>query len=68
MALMRRYIDWISIHTEHGSASYALNDDIVTVRTCHGTKSVPLNGCTPASVARTLMRELSIERPDDTAT
>jgi hypothetical protein len=67
MALMRRFISWVSIHNEHGSASYAVNDDIVTVRTCNGTKSVQLNGATPASVARILMRELSIERPEDAA-
>jgi hypothetical protein len=67
MALMRRFISWVSIHTDHGSGSYAVIDDTLTVRTANGTKSVPLNGCTPASVARILMRELSIERPEDAA-
>jgi hypothetical protein len=64
---MRRFINWISLHNEHGSGSWSVIDDIVTVRTCHGTKSVPLNGCTPASVARILMRELLTERSEDAA-
>jgi hypothetical protein len=67
MALMRRFISWQPLHNEFGSGEWTVNDDIVTVRTCHGTKSVPLNGCTPASVARILMHELSIERPEDAA-
>jgi hypothetical protein len=52
---------------EHGSGSWSVNDDIVTVRTCNGTKSELLNGRTPAAIARVLMQQLSIERPEDAA-
>jgi hypothetical protein len=67
MALMRRYINWVSMHNEHGSGSWAVIDDTLTVRTANGTKSEQLNGRKPAAIARVLMHELSIERPEDAA-
>jgi hypothetical protein len=67
MALMRRFISWVSIHNEFGSGSWAVIDDTLTVRTANGTKSVPLNGSTPGSIAQMLMRELANERPEDAA-
>jgi hypothetical protein len=60
---MRRFISWVSIHNEHGSGSWAVIDDTLTVRTANGSKSVQLDGRTPASLARILMHELAIERP-----
>jgi hypothetical protein len=63
----RRYIDWRSIHNEFGSASWSVLDDILTIRSCHGTMSSPLNGATPAALARILMCELSTPRPEDAA-
>jgi hypothetical protein len=45
---MRRFINWHSIHNEHGSGSWMVLDDILTVRTCNGTKSTQLGGSTPA--------------------
>ena len=65
--MTRRFINWISMHTEHGSGSWAVIDNTLTVRTANGTKSEQLNGRTPAAIARTLMHELSIERPEDAA-
>jgi hypothetical protein len=64
MALMRRFIDWVELHTEHGRGSWAAIDNVVTVRTHYGTKSAQLNGQTPATLARVLMHELSIEHKD----
>jgi hypothetical protein len=66
MALMRRFINW-SMHTEHGSGSWAVIDDTLTVRTANGTKSEQLNGRTPAAIARALMHELANTRPEDAA-
>jgi hypothetical protein len=67
MALMRRFISWVSMHTEYGSGSWAVIDDTLTVRTANGTKSEQLNGRTPAAIARALMCELANERPEDAA-
>ena len=64
---MRRFISWCSIHTEHGSGSWAVIDDTLTVRCANGTKSVQLGGSSPASIALSLLRELANERPEDAA-
>ena len=64
---MRRFISWCSIHTEHGTGSWAVIDDTLTVRSANGTKSVQLNGSSPASMALSLLRELANERPEDAA-
>ena len=64
---MRRFISWCSIHNEHGSGSWAVIDDTLTVRCANGSKSVRLRGSTPASMAQILMRELANERPEDAA-
>ena len=64
---MRRFINWISIHTEHGSGSWSVIDDTLTVRTCNGVKTAQLGGNTPAALARILMYELATERPEDAA-
>jgi hypothetical protein len=64
MALMRRFISWVALHTEHGSGEWAVNDNTLTVRSCHGVKSQHLGDRTPASVARKLMWELSNEHKD----
>jgi hypothetical protein len=64
---MRRFINWCSIHNEHGSGSWSVIDDVLTIRTCNGTKSIPLNGSTPAALAKILMAELAVERSDDAA-
>ena len=64
---MRRFISWCSIHNEHGSGSYAVIDDTLTVRCANGTKSVQLGNISPRIVAQTLLRELSTERPEDAA-
>jgi hypothetical protein len=62
---MRRFINWISVHNEFGSASWSVIDDILTVRSCNGVISAQLDGASPASLARILMHELSNERPED---
>jgi|RhiMetdeSRZDD1v2_1073273.scaffolds.fasta_scaffold31341_4 hypothetical protein len=63
----RRYINWVSVHNEFGSASWSVLDDILTIRSCKGVMSSPLNGATPAALARILMQELSTSRPEDDA-
>jgi hypothetical protein len=55
------------MHNEFGSGSWSVSDDVLTVRTCNGVKTELLNGRTPAAIARALMHELSIERPEDAA-
>ena len=64
---MRRFISWCPIHNEHGSGSWAVIDDTLTVRCANGTKSVQLDGSNPASMAQSLLRELANERPEDAA-
>jgi hypothetical protein len=64
---MRRFISWRSIHNEHGSGSWAVVDETLTVRCANGIKSVQLGGSAPASMAQILMRELATERPEDAA-
>jgi hypothetical protein len=63
----RRFINWVSVHNEFGSASWSVLDDILTVRSCNGVMSAPLAGSTPASLAKILMQELSNQRPEDAA-
>jgi hypothetical protein len=63
----RRFINWISVHNEFGSASWSVLDDILTIRSCNGTMSSPLGGSTPAALARILMHELANQRPEDAA-
>ena len=43
----RRYINWVSVHNEFGSASWSVLDDILTIRSCKGVMSSPLNGASP---------------------
>jgi hypothetical protein len=64
---MRRYIDWTSLHTEHGSGSWAVIDNTLTVRTAKGVMSAQLGGATPVSLAKILMYELANSRPEDAA-
>jgi hypothetical protein len=57
--MTRRFINWVSMHTERGSGSWAVIDDTLTVRTANGSKSEQLNGRTPAAIARTLMQDIN---------
>jgi hypothetical protein len=62
---MRRFINWVSVHNEFGSASWSVLDDVLTIRSCNGVMSSPLNGATPAALARVMMFELANQRPED---
>lgn len=58
---MRRFIAWNTLHTEHGHGSWALIDNMLTVRTADGTKSAQIGGMPPEVLARMLMREIASE-------
>ncbi len=58
---MRNFVVWNSITTHYGSGSWALIDNMVTVRTAYGTKSTQHGGMDPETLARKLMRELAVE-------
>lgn len=64
---MRKFITWNTLHTEHGSGSWAVIDDMLTVRTADGTKTAVVGGMAPSVLARILMRELSQDREDAVA-
>jgi hypothetical protein len=61
--MTRRFINWTSLKCGHefGDALWSCTDDIVTVKTCRGTKTAQLLGRTPEGVARILTAELSQE-------
>ena len=41
---MRKFIVWSQIRSEHGQGTWALIDDVVTVKTCDGQKSTQRGG------------------------
>ena len=61
---MRKFIVWSQIRSEHGQGTWALIDDVVTVKTCDGQKSTQRGGSPPEPIARLLIRELSGECRD----
>lgn len=56
--MKRRFFIWRTLTNEFGNASYAVDNDLVTVVTPYGTKATQLGGSSPQSIARLLMREL----------
>lgn len=59
---MRKFIVWSQIRSEHGQGTWALIDDVVTVKTCDGQKSTQRGGSPPQTIARILLYELANER------
>ena len=59
--MTRKFIIWHSLTTRYGSASWALIDDVVTIRAAYGSKSSAIGQMDPETLARALMRELAIE-------
>ena len=59
---MRQFIIWNTIHNEYGSASWAVIDGVVTVRTSAGSKSEMLGRLEPKILATCLMADLASER------
>jgi hypothetical protein len=60
----RQFVDWQTVHTQHGTGSWCVDGGMVTVRTANGSKSAQVGGLPPESLARLLMWELAHERED----
>jgi hypothetical protein len=56
--MKRPFVVWHNYHCDHGSCSYAVIEDRLTVRTCHGSKTVRFDGECPEAIARTLIWEI----------
>jgi hypothetical protein len=60
----RKFVNWTTEQTPYGSASWAMIDGLLHVRSTVGTKVAHLGSLTPQSLARLLMWELSNETAD----
>jgi len=57
--LMRDFVVWRRLKTEHGDASWCFDGDLVRVVTPYGHKATQLGGSPAVHIARLLMRELA---------
>ena len=51
----REFVNWTTEQTPHGSASWAMIDGLLHMRSAIGTKVADLGSATPQSLARLLM-------------
>jgi hypothetical protein len=49
---LRQFAVWNTMQTQHGTASWAMIDEVVYVRTAHGRKATQLGGSMPHSPIR----------------
>jgi hypothetical protein len=56
---MRQFVVWRSLCSEHGNASWAIVDGVLTVRTCHGSKSIKFDGEAPEGIVKVLTWEIA---------
>jgi hypothetical protein len=61
---MRKFIVWREIRSEYGQGSWALIDDVVTLKTAFGQKATQRGDSPPETIARILLYELSGECRD----
>jgi len=65
--MMRKFVTWTAIKTEHGQGSWCIDCGMVRVVTQHGTKAAQIGGLPPDFLARLLMKELRYEHGPDVA-
>jgi hypothetical protein len=56
--MTRQFIVWNSLRSDHGDASWAIVDGMLTVRTCHGSKSMKFDGGSPEGLVKVLTWEI----------
>ena len=55
----RECVNWSTLSTRHGTASWAVIDGLLHLRSCDGTKVAELGAMQPMLLAQILMRELA---------
>jgi hypothetical protein len=50
--MTRQFVVWNNLKSENGDCSWAIVDGMLTVKTCHGSKTIKFDGGSPEGIAK----------------
>jgi hypothetical protein len=59
--MTRQFVVWNNLKSENGDCSWAIVDGMLTVKTCHGSKTIKFDGGSPEGIAKVLTWEIAAD-------